>query len=174
MYQGSYKWLAVTAWVVSMIMARDARSLAMDTVQQAGNLDGESDVWELKPYRIKILLVPDWSPAWTDQRLERMARTIHERVAVEIGRPWQITVEAAPRPLRRIALNWNTPGHGGVLGELPGIDGNESPHSDRVSNSAVDISDFELHVQHPLLALYRDADKVVLLFSANEVAWLWV
>ena len=69
----------------------------------------DSTVWELKPYRICALLVADWSPAWSDEQLAQYARAIQRRGSVEIGRPWQLSVTAAPLPLRRTFLSATSP-----------------------------------------------------------------
>ncbi len=75
------------------------------TVSATGLLRGDdASVWELKPYRIQALLVPEWTPDWSDQRLAEISQAVVRRAQVEIGRPWQLDVRPAPLAIRRSVL----------------------------------------------------------------------
>ena len=69
----------------------------------------ESLVWELKPYRIQVLLVPDWAPQWSDQRLATLGRAVSLRARAEIGKPWVLDVQVASLPVRRSVLSSESP-----------------------------------------------------------------
>ncbi len=69
----------------------------------------ESSVWELKPYRIQVLLVPDWATQWSEHRLDELSEYLMRRAEVEIGQPWRLDVRPAPAAVRRAVLAASSP-----------------------------------------------------------------
>jgi hypothetical protein len=64
----------------------------------------EAPIWELRAYRVRVLLCADESPLWTNTRLEGLARDIARRGVAELGRAWQMTIEVGTADVRRAAL----------------------------------------------------------------------
>jgi hypothetical protein len=53
-------------------------------------------IWELRPYRIHVLVAPDASPVWTPRRLALVERALVDGAATLIGRPWNLEIVVAP------------------------------------------------------------------------------
>ncbi len=107
MYRSHSHWL-VPAMMIQLTITGAGVWIEMGGVTRAAAAE-DSAVWELQPYRIGVLLVADWSPAWSDDRLTRYVRCLHDRAAVEVGHTWQVSVTSASLPLRRVLLSANSP-----------------------------------------------------------------
>ena len=57
-------------------------------------------VWELTPYRIRVLLAVAPKPELTERLAERLQGVVAERAARSIGAPWDLRVERAPAELQ--------------------------------------------------------------------------
>lgn len=52
-------------------------------------------LWELSPYRVRVVLLAPPSSAWTSQMLPRVERTIRDGCSATVGASWEVTVDAA-------------------------------------------------------------------------------
>lgn len=70
----------------------------------AGDVQAAQSVWELTPYRIRVLLAVAPKPELTAHLAEQVRAVIGERANTSIGAPWDLRVEAAPAALSRAML----------------------------------------------------------------------
>ncbi len=82
----------VVAWVVAWVAAWSLSAGA-----------GEPDrVWELRPYRVHVLLASAEQTFWAPEETDELVRQLRLRAEVELGRRWELQVEWAPESLQRI------------------------------------------------------------------------
>lgn len=65
------------------------------TVPQQVGLAAESTPWELRPYRVRVLVAADRSPVWTADRLTDLRRSLDRQVTRMIGKRWALNVGEA-------------------------------------------------------------------------------
>lgn len=83
----------------------------------------EAIPWSERPQRIRVLLVADAAPEWTNERLADVGRQLQALSATHLGRLWQVEVATAPDSLRQTLLNssaWAEPKD--VTTGLEGVD----------------------------------------------------
>ncbi|HUY87586.1 MAG TPA: hypothetical protein VMV10_02515 [Pirellulales bacterium] len=61
-------------------------------------------VWELTPYRIRVLMAVAPKPELTARLVEQVQAVIAERADLSIGAPWDLQIELAPAALQRAML----------------------------------------------------------------------
>ena len=66
----------------------------------AAEVRAAQSVWELTPYRIRVLLAVSPKPELTERLAERVQAVVAERAARSIGAPWDLRVERAPAELQ--------------------------------------------------------------------------
>jgi hypothetical protein len=58
-------------------------------------------IWELRPYKILVLVAPDASPVWTDDRLDALRESLPPRAAALFGAAWEVETTTAGSAVRR-------------------------------------------------------------------------
>ncbi len=84
----SAHFFALIAALVLVVAANSARAAA-------------PPIWELRPYRILVLVVPDSSPVWTDDRLDALRESIPPRAGALFGAAWEVETTLAGSAVRR-------------------------------------------------------------------------
>lgn len=59
--------------------------------------------WEVRPYRVQLLVAASDSPAWTDARLKQIKTWLEADARLRAGGPWQAVVADAPAAIARLA-----------------------------------------------------------------------
>ncbi len=78
--------------------------LAVICLAAASPAHAAQSVWELTPYRIRVLVAAAPKPEITARMIERVRAVVSERAATAIGGSWDLHVEAAPGPLQSVML----------------------------------------------------------------------
>jgi hypothetical protein len=66
----------------------------------AGHAQAAQSVWELTPYRIRVLLAVAAKPELTERLVEHVRAVVTERADSSIGSSWDLYVESAPSALQ--------------------------------------------------------------------------
>lgn len=87
-----------TAWSLA------ALALATLSFAWARSADAAQSVWELTPYRIRVLVAAAPKPEITPRLVEQVRAVIAERAETTIGGSWDLRVEPAPAALQTAML----------------------------------------------------------------------
>ena len=99
---------SIQEWLIRAVAIVASLALSMHSDLLPGTAAGtvwsaEDPIWELQPYRVRVLLCADESPLWTNTRLTALMRDIERRSVAEFGQRWQLTVEVATDEVRQAA-----------------------------------------------------------------------
>ena len=83
-------------------------SAALFTSARVASADSAA-LWELDPYRVRILLAIEGPPAVQHSLTESIVPYVESMAAREMGAAWQLTVESADKPLRESLLRERFP-----------------------------------------------------------------